>query len=111
MPATAREIFPLLGYAAVDRRLAGPSIEAGAYYMAKQRRAWKVHADWSRHRHALASYNAGRGNISRAWKLCERPAEWEQTAICLPEITGRHAKETTTYIQRIWKWWKMMEAE
>ncbi len=108
MPATWREVAGELQLGAVDRRLAAPAIEAGAYYMMKQRRFWRALADWGRHDHAMASYNAGAGNIRKAWTLCRQPAEWAGTAPCLPLVTKHHAKETTTYVARIWRWFAAM---
>jgi len=111
MPGTAADIFPLLGYGALDRRLAGPAIEAGAYYMARLRRGWSSPRPWGdRYRLALASYNAGFGNILKAQKACGGPALYEPIMACLPQITGRHAQETLGYAPRIYRWWEQMEA-
>lgn len=109
MPATWAEVMKALGWELLDRRLAEPSIEAGAYYMATLRKQW-VSRD-TVHEFAQASYNAGAGNIRRAWRLCERPQSWELTTECLPEITGRHAKETIGYVRMIRKWFQRMETE
>jgi len=109
MPGTARDIFPLLGYAAVDRRLAGPSIEAGAYYMARLRRAWHApRPETDRHKLALASYNAGLGNILAAQRACDGAALYEAIMLCLESVTGRHAVETRGYAPAIYRWYAAM---
>lgn len=105
MPATWGDIAPQLGYDIADRRLAEPAIEAGAYYMAQLRRSWSSLADTGRHDHAMASYNAGLGNIRKAYALCAGTGYWKDTAPCLADVTGRHAAETRTYIERIWRWY------
>lgn len=109
MPATWRQVTKELGWSGIDSRLAGPAIEAGAYYMMEQRRTFRSLADWSRHKHALGGYNAGAGNIMKAAKLCGAPAEWEETVTCLPRVTGHHSAETKTYIERIWLWYRGLQ--
>lgn len=109
MPATWGDMQRQLRLGA-PRTAAGPAIAAGAYYMAQLRRRWRAAAEWDRHRLAAASYNAGAGNIARAVAACGDRLAWSIAADCLDEITGRHARETTTYVERIWKWWAMMEA-
>lgn len=110
MPGTAGDIFPLLGYSAVDRRVAEPSILASAYYMAKLRKSWSAkRPEDDRHKLALASYNAGLGNILRAQRACDDARLYEPIMRCLPEITGRHARETIGYAPAIYRWFKIME--
>lgn len=107
MPGTWTEVSRALGYGVVDRRLAGPAIAGGAYYMAQLRRQWSQ-ADLERHRFAAASYNAGAGNIRRAQRACQGAADWPGASACLDQITGRHAAETTGYVRQIWRWFAMM---
>jgi soluble lytic murein transglycosylase-like protein len=110
MPATAKEIWPLLGYSIIDRRAIEPAINAGAYYMARLRKSWSSPRPWEdRHKLALASYNAGLGNILRSQKACNMPILYDPIMSCLPKITGQHAKETLGYAPIIWKFWKQME--
>jgi hypothetical protein len=111
MPATwsdlTRELR--LGQASPHHAIA---IDAGAYYMAKLRRAWRADrpAD-DRQRLAQASYNAGTGNIVEAQRACDGARLWAGIAPCLPQITGAdHARETTTYVARIATWRRMIEA-
>jgi membrane-bound lytic murein transglycosylase MltF len=110
MPATWAAIAPALGYGTADRRLAGPAIAGGAYYMAELRDGWPESlGEFGRHDHAMASYNAGPGNIRKAWRLCGKHQDWLDTAECLPKVTGRHAAETQAYILRIWRWYGAMQ--
>lgn len=66
---------------------------------------WKKEVGIERIRFMFASYNAGAGNILKAQQLAERsklPTDrWQFIAMALPEITGRHAVETTNYVDRI----------
>lgn len=90
------------------------SIKAGAYYMRKLRNSWT----WNRpieerHYLALASYNAGLGNILKAQKECKenkgRYILWEDISKCLPLVTGENAKETIQYVIRIQRWEKKLK--
>jgi hypothetical protein len=97
--------------ALVDRRMAGPAIEAGAFYMAKLKRAWiSPRPEEDRLKLAQASYNAGMGNILRSQQRCGNPAGYEPIMACLHLVTGHHAAETRTYVPRIWLLWLMLEA-
>lgn len=110
MPATWSEILRAMGRELVDRRLATPSIEAGAFYMARLRRNWSSPRPWQdRHLLALASYNAGIGHILAAQRACGMAVLYEPIMACLPQITGRHAAETQGYAPAIWRWWRQME--
>jgi len=109
MPATWAEVTKAMGWELLDRRLAAPAIEGGAYYMATLRKQWASRD--TMHEFAQASYNAGAGNIRRAWRLCKQPQSWELTTECLPDITGKHAKETIGYVRMIRKWFTRMEVE
>lgn len=82
------------------------ALNAGAWYLGNQvgffdRRAQRAsEALW----HGMGSYNAGAGNILKAVKLCNSDT-WSHTITCLPKITGRHSKETITYVDRISNTW------
>lgn len=105
MPATAKEVWAAMGLGVVDRRVADTSILAGAYYMARLRRIWKSERpEGDRRELAQASYNAGAGSILRAQKRCHNARHWPQIKKCLFFITGKHSRETITYVERIARW-------
>lgn len=111
MPGTwadmARRLDMPAGVTPHDARYA---IEAGAVYDADLRRQWSRNRPAQEaHRLALASYNAGAGNILKAQKVCGGAVLWSAIAPCLPVITGDHARETQGYIQRIEHWRQLME--
>jgi membrane-bound lytic murein transglycosylase MltF len=109
MPGTAAEVWRALGYGAVDRRAAEPSIRAGAYYMARLRRSWRAERpEGDRRALAQASYNAGLGSLLAAQRACGGPALWPEIAACLPAVTGDHATETLTYVERIARWFRLL---
>lgn len=82
------------------------AIEAGAWYMMRQMSVWRSpRPEVERWRLALASYNAGAGNIIRAQRLCEGERDWREIRACLPAVTGHHANETRTYVDRVQRWW------
>ena len=110
MPATWNEITRAMGYGLVDRRIADASIQAGAYYMARLRRQWSApRPERDRHDLAMASYNAGIGHILAAQRLCRDPPLYDAIMACLPQITGRHARETLGYAPSIRRWHAAME--
>ena len=112
MPGTWKDVVRQLGLSGVDPWMADVAINAGAYYMATLRGSWTApRPPEDRHKLAAASYNAGFGNILRAQRLCGYPPLWADIHPCLVQVTGRHHKETITYIERIWRWWAEMEAE
>lgn len=116
MPTTWAEVARQLGIdpKRVPPTVAEPAIAAGAYYMARLKAQWRGWSGWGdlmeTHRHAQAGYNAGSGNVLRAWRLCGRPGAWAATAACLARVTGRHAAETITYVDRIARWRAMLAA-
>jgi len=96
MPATAAQ------YGLVDRRLAAPSIHAGARYMRDLMRYYhRPRSAQSRRRYAQAAYNAGPGGVDRAQARCGGSREFEPIELCL-------AYETRTYVQRIRRWYEAM---
>lgn len=118
MPATWAEITRAMGWTNVSPLLAGPAIEAGAFYMARLRRHWIQQGAGidDTQRLAQASYNAGQGSIRRAARACgpradgrEFETEWAKVATCLPGITGRHSAETIGYVRLIARWFAEME--
>lgn len=112
MPGTWREVareMRLPPGASPNQAIA---ISAGAYYMAKLAAGWKAERSvMERHILAQAAYNAGLGNILAAQKRCGNARNWPEIAPCLPLITGRHAAETTGYVQQIARWRSLMGVE
>lgn len=109
MPGTWADIAPHIGAGTLMRNHASAAIQAGAYYMASLRRSWSApRPEDDRHRLALASYNAGLGNILAAQRACADPVLYEAIMACLPRITGRHAAETLDYAPRIYRWFHIM---
>lgn len=85
------------------------AITAAAWYDAKLRSFWRSprpHAD--RMSLVFASYNAGAGHLARAQRLCDGALEYAGIIRCLPAVTGRHSRETITYVERIWGYWTRM---
>jgi soluble lytic murein transglycosylase-like protein len=78
------------------------NIQGGIKYDASLLKLWKSAASAPEQRNlALASYNAGPGNIERAVKFTAGPPEWSTARLFLPRITGPHASETLNYVARI----------
>ena len=56
-----------------------------------------------RHSLALASYNAGLGNVLKAQKAGGGSLYYTPMIKALPSVTGKkNSKETTDYVNRIW---------
>lgn len=112
MPSTWDDVTRAMGWGLVDRRTASLAIEAGAFYMARLSTQWSApRPALERHRLAQASYNAGFGNILRAQTKCNGARDWAGIAPCLVLVTGRHARETLTYVERIERWWRILEMQ
>lgn len=109
MPSTWSEISAELGYGGLSPHLAGPAIDAGAFYMARLWRGWSAPRPVSdRWDLARASYNAGFGNLLAAQRRCGGPPGFSAIMACLPAVTGRNAQETATYVARIHRWYEQL---
>ena len=85
-----------------SRKNAKYSLQAQAYYMSRLNRTWSSkRSNHDRIRLALASYNAGVGNIIKSQSKCGGVLEYEPIMSCLHLITGNHAKETRGYVPAI----------
>lgn len=104
MPATWAETSKALGYTfGVLATSVIPSIDCGAYYQAKMVRGWKApRPTIDRYCLALASYNAGFGNILKAQKKADGANDYKTIIASLHLVTGAaNSHETITYIKRI----------
>lgn len=118
MPATAKEVStalqtmklkPIASYTYIDLfkdgfDVANPtqSIFAQVFYMNTLFKTWHwKRTDASRIQLALASYNAGTGNILKAQKSSGNKKHWIEIKSHLKRITGIHSKETIKYVSNI----------
>ena len=81
------------------------NIEAGTRYMARMLAFWSsprpsFECSWDV---ALASYNAGPGNILKAQTLSGGQLCWDGIRPHLESVTGMHSKETEDYVTRFWR--------
>lgn len=122
MPGTWDEVSRQLGFGSASPRVADLAIEAGAYYLAGRMATWTSPRPYiERRRLGEACYNAGCGNILEAQRECQRQAFgacieapclfWHEIRPHFHNVTGRHAHETITYIDRIERWWRMLRVE
>lgn len=85
-----------------DRSDINQSIWAQVYYMNKLFGTWSwKRSTTSKMQLALASYNAGIGNILKAQKVSGDKKHWIEIKSSLHKVTGRHSKETTKYVSNI----------
>lgn len=113
MPATFKEGEKALGVFG-DPYSPQTSIMFAAWYMNRMYKTWNgppFRTDKSHTQLALASYNAGAGHLLKAQKKCGDKKEYDEIIVCLPQITGIHSKETTTYVIRIYKFYDKMREE
>lgn len=111
MPATWTDVSKAMGLGLMSPHVVGPAIEAGAFYMRSLRRSWSAPRPLEdRQKLAQASYNAGMGNLLKAQRECGGSNLYAEIIACLPLVTGRHSRETITYVERIARWRRMMEA-
>ena len=95
MPATAKDLK-------VNPYDIEGNVQGGIHYDAWLWSKWKVVKSLDDRRSFMfASYNAGLGNIINARKKSQLSDQWEVVAQWLPQVTGKHAKETVGYVTRI----------
>jgi membrane-bound lytic murein transglycosylase F len=106
MPGTAGDVGRALNIDPDHFWLPEVSIRASGYYMARMIRTWKAERPaFDRYKLALASYNAGAGHLIKAQRLCGGKNLYDQIIACLPDVTGRHSKETIDYTRLITEKW------
>lgn len=108
MPNTWREV-------AVKHELNNPwrpdqSIRAAAIYMTQMHSGWSSpRPPQDRYLLALASYNAGFGNLLAAQRKCDMAVLYSEIIPCLEAVTGYHSAETRGYVsQIIGRWYPML---
>ena len=105
MPNTWAQMTRELKLGNVSAYASSYNIQAHAYYMRQLRNQFKrERPEWDRHSLALASYNAGLGNILKAQQKGGNSLLYAPMAKALPLVTGHHSKETTDYVTRIWSY-------
>lgn len=111
MPGTFEDIRRDLGWdKGASPFVPSFSIEAGIYYDRKMWNVWKSPRTFeSRLKLMFASYNAGAGNLIKAQKLSGGMIEYDPIIAYLPDVTGKHSKETITYVDRIFRWKQQLE--
>jgi len=107
MPPTWRDMENKLGFEG-NPFIPDLNIQAAASYMDQLRDVWnrRNRSDIQVHSLALASYNAGTGNILKAQKASGDNRLWCEIQPSLVEVTGIHSKETTHYVEVIWNYVK-----
>lgn len=107
MPNTAKEVGQELKAHQLFKNGFNPlndiqSVYAQVYYMNKLFRIWKVERTaLEKFELALASYNAGLGNILKAQKLSGNQRIWNDIKKYLSKVTGSNSKETINYVDLI----------
>jgi len=86
------------------------NIIAAAWYDSKMYSFWRSpRPTQDRYNLMFASYNAGAGNLHKAQKRCDNAPLFADIMQCLPLVTGHNAKETSTYVQRINKYYGQLQ--
>ncbi len=107
MDATAKEVEKELNHLELfkngfNRENDTQSIYAQVHYVNKLFKTWKwKRTGASRMQLALASYNAGAGNILKAQKLSGEKKHWLEIKNHLIKVTGKNSKETIKYVSVI----------
>jgi membrane-bound lytic murein transglycosylase F len=108
MPATWAEARRAIGV----RDVFDPAENAWAsgWYVRRQLSIWTWRrTDYQRLELALASYNAGAGNVLAAQRECGGAITWDGIRPCLPAVTGHHSAETIGYVRNIRRWYRSMQ--
>ena len=109
MPDTWSDMCAELKWSNADRKDPEKSIEAGAHYMAKLIKGWSSpRPDIDRYCLALASYNAGFGNLLKAQKKAGGSHMYADIIRRLPDITGEFSGETIAYVRRILNYYNQL---
>lgn len=106
MPRTYAEIVSKNKFIVGSATDPKSNISAGIYYDFKLWNFWTAdRALNERLKFMFASYNAGAGNVLKAQRKTESTGNegfyWQFVAQSLPDITGKHSKETLHYVDKI----------
>ena len=102
MPATWGEWAPKAGYPKAARTDPEASIFTAAMYMANLIDGWYwERPDADRYCLAMASFNAGFGNLLKAQKRVGGKALYADIISGLPQVTGFNSLETINYVRKI----------
>lgn len=108
MPNTWKDMERQLGWKGSEYN-SSLNIQAQAYYMRNLRRQFKApRPEKDKHSLALASYNAGLGNILKAQRY-ENSLLYAPMINNLHRVTGHHHRETKQYVIRIWNYIDRLE--
>lgn len=110
MPPTWKDMQEKLGFQG-DPFIPDLNIQAAASYMDQLRDVWdrRNRQTTQVHSLAMASYNAGTGNILKAQEISGNERLWCAIQPHLYKVTGENSKETTHYVEVIWKYVKQLE--
>ena len=112
MPGTWREVAAAMRLPHKATPFDIVALDAGAYYQARMMSGWISKRPLIERVYlGQASYNAGFGNILRAQRVSGGERFWSDIEPWLPNVTGRHATETQTYVRRIKIAWERMCAD
>ena len=110
MKATEKEIRridPSIG----DVGRARNGIKAAALYLNMKIQTWMARnrTHYCIYELSWASYNAGTGTIVKAQAISGNKKCWSKISPYLFQVSGHHAVETISYVNRIWKIWMLLK--
>ena len=109
MPPTWAVWSVRAGYEGADVTDPEANIMTAAYYMRERVKKWSSpRPEIDRHCLALASYNAGFGNLIKAQKKSGGKLLYKQIIKSLPKITELHSLETINYVRKILYYYNAM---
>lgn len=102
MPKTWTAWAKVAGFPGARRTDPVASIHVAACYMSYLIQEWSwPRPELDRYCLAMASYNAGIGNILKAQKMAGGPSLYRHIIAGLPPVTKRHSRETIQYVRKI----------
>lgn len=106
MPKTFKEIIRKNPSIKGNRKQPRWNIAAGIYYDRMLWNTWKAERPFQdRINFMFGSYNTGKGNILKAQNIAKKKDLnenlWDSVEWSLPEVTGKHSKETINYVKKI----------